>query len=441
MKQTVAKLFLMITLAASTVLAKPWKSEIPGEAADALKWQTLVQELTREELYFGAVAASARMLLFFSDLPTKELAYKTVIDLIDKGYPFSTRHIFITGDLTPAYRDNFSNSYNIYKGITNAQKGMTKWADHYFDKIDKESFHKYLFYQAIGLYGEKKLDEALLKLEAILKMDLPEDQTSFAKKVARTMARIFFEKQEYAKSYDIYKEFLLRTNPLNPGDWLEAAWNAYYLKRFPETLGLLYNLESKSVDPQIQPEKYVLRALIYREYCATEYMNELREHFQKDFGATIKAVESGEPLVRLTGLDQVYHPDNVEYAALLFKADRLRLEEKLVNKLPNAVIPLAQYLYKTELRVVERETDMLREKALQRAARKLIVLSESLRFLKFDVAREKFNPDKVFQKPATAALIEDLPTNEFLVRWLQYGDYWRDERLKYKGIIKDQCGE
>src|SRR4051812_22783598 len=60
-----------------------WGSEIPPEAKDPKPWADLLNRLMNEQLYFAAVGVSGRMLIFFQDLPTKELAYRSAIELVD----------------------------------------------------------------------------------------------------------------------------------------------------------------------------------------------------------------------------------------------------------------------------------------------------------------------------------------------------------------------
>ncbi len=93
--------------------------------------------------------------------------------------------------------------------------------------------------------------------------------------------------------------------------------------------------------------------------------------------------------------------------------------------------------------MLTRQKGLYEDAALETLANHLVILGESLRFLKFDVAREKFNPDRVF-RPETkksAILVEDVDEMQFRLHWTQMGDYWRDERLNYKGLVANVCDE
>lgn len=441
-------IFLSLTLlsfevqsATANETAKRWPSAIPKIADKSENWQKLVTELSQNKMQYGALSASHRMLNFFSDLPTKELAYRTIISLIDLGYSFSTRSFFVAGDLDPQSDDEFARSYNVYKGIVNVDKKMEKWATYYFGKVDKEKTAKYSFYIAIENYGKGKISEAESQLQKILENTKGLENLSIIKKSARTLARIYYEKEEFEKSLDIYETFLLKLNPIAPSDWIEAAWNLYRLKKYDEALGYIYNMDSKAAFDLVFLEKYVIRALIYREYCNVESTESLINSFDRDFGTVIEGIKLGEPLSVYPILRRIEHPQTQEYRQVMNTIDSLQREKKDVSRLSSSLRPMADYLYSSEIQMLDRRRKLLEDTAVDILSNHLVILGESLKFLKFDVAREKFNPDRVFKDlvPQSKVLVEDIDEKNFRLRWTQKGDYWRDERLLYRGLLRNQC--
>lgn len=421
--------------------AVKWEVQIPAVAADLEAWQKLVPALMEKKMYFGALAAARNMLNLFGDLSVKELAYKTIIDLIDLGYPFSTRPLFIPGDIEPPATTEFGRNYVFYKGMANMDKKMQRWADEQFRKLDKESFAKYVFYQALQQYGSGKLDDAVEGLKKAMSLTVELKNENLSKKIARTMARIHYEKKDYEKALDIYQNFLLKTNPVTPGDWLEAAWCLYGLKRYPESLGMIYSLQSSAAGPTEQLEQYVLRALIYREYCSVETVEELMKSFNERFGKIIDGIKLGEPIVANSTMVKIEHPETLAYRQAVRSLEQLARERTNTSQLPRAVRPLANWLYSTDIQMLKYRKRALENDALQVLAKHLLILSESLRFLRFDVVREKFNPQAVFaeEKPQETVLIDSTDDKSFRLHWPQWGDFWRDERLDLKGLIKNRC--
>ena len=419
-----------------------WQGQIPQGAEKPEDWNRLLPELIRNDMPYGAMASARNMLNFFADLPSKELAYQAIIKFVDLGYPFSTRADFIPGDLDPAGHDNFAQSYLLYKGLVNHDKKMEKWAEYYFNKVDKENFPKYLFFKATEAYAKRQPYEAIVLLKRALTATSGPDSFSFAKKVARTLARIHYELGQFDKSLEIYQTFLMKVEPITPADWVEASWNLYQLKRFPEALGLLYNLESKSSGASLQLEKYVLRGLIYREFCSVSATDQLIKSFNKEFGATINGIKLGEPLAAFPQLIKIDLPEAAEYRQFTLTLTQLENEFKKINDLPSKVRSLANYVYVSEMNMLKRGRQYYEDPAFAALARHLVILGESLRFLKFDVAREKFNPDRIFSEPPPVVplkLVDSADEMNFRLHWLQWGDYWRDERILYQGLMKKKC--
>jgi len=426
---------------ANTHADDKWQAQIPKTAEHPEEWQKLLPELIKTGMPYGALAGARDILNFFADLQSKELAFGTIIQLVDLGFPFSTRADFISGDIDPAGTNNFAQSYLLYKGIVNLDKKTDRWAENYFAKIDKENFPKYIFFRATEAYRNGKTAEAIQLLKKALSLTNSPESMSLAKKEARTLARIDYELGDFESSFEIYETFLLKTDPVTPTDWLEAAWDLYQLKRFPEALGDLYNLESKEGGNSVHLEKYELRALIYREFCSVAATDQLIKTFNADFGNIIDSIKLGEPLASFPQLVNIDLPQAQVYRQFTQTLIELESESKRIGTLPAKVQNLANYIYTTEIAMLKRSKQLYEDQALEALARHLVILGESLRFLKFDVARERFNPDRVFAEPPAekTQLVDSGDDKNFRVHWVQWGDYWRDERLLYRGLLKTRC--
>ena len=299
MKKKSWKVFLLGACAVwghAAAAGSAWKGTVPEPARDARAWVALLDELQQSGMPYGAMATASRMLGFFGDLGTKEAAYRAVIELVDRGYPGSVDRLFAAGDLEAQGDPGFVNSYNLAKYTLNHEKGLDRWAQQYYARFTQpgdEHFQKYQFYLAIEAYAAGKTDEAIDRIKKVLASDPGEGSGVLAARAARTLARIYFEQKRYGLSLSIYTSFLLKLNPIEPSDWLEAAWDDYDLKRYPEALGMLYNLESRAAGPVVSLEKYTLRALIYREHCAVESARELISSFDRDFGTAALGIKEG----------------------------------------------------------------------------------------------------------------------------------------------------
>lgn len=421
-----------------------WKSEIPQVASDPQKWIQLIQELEKYKRPYAMLSAGMRMLLLFPDVASQKFAYETIIKGIDLGYPNSLMHLFIIGNLELDGTDELSQNYNFYKAVVNKMRGMDKWAKDYFEKLDAEKYNKYLLYQALGLYGEKKYKESLEVLDKILKSSLTPKDFSFVKKVVRQIARIHFEMQNYEKSLLYYNDFLLRTNPINPTDWIEKAWNLYYLKRYEDALGTLYNMESEAAKQYNNFERYIIRASTYLNLCATDNVKKLVENFEEEYKSSIDGINNGKELSKLKEIETIARFSDPRYKEMLDSLNHITQErEGIEDDISSELLGVANYLFDTEIKVLRQLSLFYRENAINKAAHDLTMLNESLKFLQFGTEREKYNPAVVFRPrdDSEEILIDqiDMADRGFVFHWMQQGQFWRDERNKYKGNIKNQC--
>ena len=177
MKKTPFNLVLLLmTLSVGSAFGasdkkKPtWEGTVPKIAQVKESWSKLVPEMEKLQMWYGEMAASARLLVLFNDIEVKEFAYKTIISLADQGYPFGVQPYFLAGDLSPSANGDydFANSYNLYKAILNKDRGLEKWATHYFENVDKKDFTKFSFFNAIEAFGKEDFKTAEEELRKIL---------------------------------------------------------------------------------------------------------------------------------------------------------------------------------------------------------------------------------------------------------------------------------
>ncbi len=431
-------IIFLISFSFSTFCSQTkWKGSISDEFRNENLWKELIGELSHKRMNYGLLAAAERLLILFSSASSKEIAYRTIVALIDAGFPYSLNELFQFGDIDSDIKDAFMESYNFYKSIINKNKKMEKWAKYYLEKINIKTSKKYRFYNAIEKYKAKNLDESKNILYSLLSEKVSSNEQVFMKKVARTLARILFEERKFVESLAIYEDFLLKTNPVTPTDWLESAWTLYHLKRYEKALGNLYNLESSKII-NVNLEKYIIRALIYRDTCSTNNMEELLKSYEKDFNKAIVGIKSGGTLLDFEKLKILSDINPNSYQEVYFKLKELNSEKDRITELQSKFQKLANYLYSSEIKRLQGIVEYYMEKLTRESANKLLMLNESIRFLTYDVERQKYNPDAVFvEKQENSSDIKGI--DDFEIRWKQTGDYWGNERTKYIALLKNQC--
>lgn len=416
----------------------PWSTSIEPVAASDETWHELIRDLMDHKMYFTALSASQQVLALFSDQATKTLVAQTVVTLTDMGYPFPIRNLLSTVDIEPETPGPFTDSFFLYKGISNFEKGMPRWSMAYWERLDQARDTKYHLFSAIQKYSKNDLEGAETFLKNILTQTTVDTSPAFTSKVARTLARIYFEKKEHAKALEIYGSYLLKLEYVLPTDWLEAAWNLYYLKKYKETLGYLYNLEPLATT-ESYPEKYMLRALVYRDLCASGALQQLQNSFEGEYGSALKSIRSGEPLSAIPALRTLPLEENMAYVESSVRKRKLAGEASRISSLSSKLRPLAEHLFTTENRLLDGKLQALEENALKESAAFLINLDETLKYLQFEVTREAFSPERVFASQQPSPESTTSPVAEGEIRWPQTGMLWRDERLSYQASIQNEC--
>lgn len=419
--------------------SQKWSSTLSPEWSTASRWKELIAKMQTKDTTFGAVAALGRMLIIFDDADTKAFAYRQLIEAAERGYPLPIDSYFTHSDFVPFGEVDFINTFHLYRAIHLESKGQSQWAQQHFSKISDPQFAKLLFYQAIQAYSTKRVEESEEKLVKILKSP-QRFSTAFVKGVTRTLARIRFEQGRYQESLSLYTGFLLRTPTVAMDDFLEAAWNSFYLDRLPEAIGYLYNLQSHQSQFTRDLKEYLLRALIYKETCNTQAFSVLRKQFNSLYSKAIEELKSGTDPKSLSILQDLKAPGNIEYERIQLKLQRMQTERKLLVESFLKERRFIDYLYQSEIDILSADRLVLESEALERIAKLLITIDEQLKFLDFEIQRSSHDPDKVFALSQTTTAKNLYPNKKVrLVTWPQGKDFWRDERLTYQGRAGNLC--
>ena len=192
-------------------------------------------------------------------------------------------------------------------------------------------------------------------------------------------------------------------------------------------------------------EKYILRAVIYKQICAEEQLANLSNDFNATFGQILQGIKLGKALSSYPELRKIGSPQGArrqKWEQTRLQLDGLKAEAPQISSLSSRV--MADFLYRTEIKNLEQQASFSRNDQLSSAAEQLLLTSESLAFLRFEMQRASVDPSHVFQ--AEKRREEDLlrpsdsdPDQAFTVTWKANGDYWRTERPLYNALIEDGC--
>ena len=100
-----------------------------------------------------------------------------------------------------------------------------------------------------------------------------------------SLARLLYEQKQFAAAYDTLGEIPAKTE-LGSEILLERAWSKYKAGDPHRAMGLLYALDAPVYRKLFAPEKYMLRALIYRRFCHFRAAKLAARQFRVYFGQT-----------------------------------------------------------------------------------------------------------------------------------------------------------
>ncbi|MGZ5959344.1 MAG: hypothetical protein ACXWLI_13075, partial [Myxococcaceae bacterium] len=166
--------------------------------------------------------------------------------------------------------DSVSDYANYQQGLVDLRVGNERWAKTHFVKLEEESVEASRAKFALlvtRLKNAKAVDDQMI--EDFLELSKDEKLTLEDRNEARlAVARLRYERKDYEGALKAYE--MVQLPSLDPGRatlYLEEAWNRYNLGQLRATIGLLTTLDAPSFRDEFLPDKYILRALVYRDLC------------------------------------------------------------------------------------------------------------------------------------------------------------------------------
>ena len=322
----------------------------------------------------------------------------------------------------------------------NLQHGFDKWGEAELKKISPESFWglKLKYIDALKEVKNKKIDAAIEKFKALA--DDPKSHENIKSDATHQLARLIFEKGDYAESYKIFKTIKLSMRERG-FILLERAWSRYYMKDYSRALGLLTAYEAPMFDPSRTPEAYILKMIMYKELChfdaALEVMKEFNDRYRSSLTRIKKRkdLRKDQLLVNMALLDQHYQPW-ADYLNLL------RDEQDGFKRLgwdDYDFYPTQVMRYKDKIAETETRLNRILEDKTREMANLLLDFNEQMTFLDYatrlDSLRIIRRGDELQYRSAT---IPGLTFDK--IYWLFDGEFWLDELEDMKGFIESRCG-
>jgi hypothetical protein len=373
-------------------------------------------------------------------------ALEALKELTDKPHDevMIDEQVFAALDL--GFLEQEAGAYAHYQqGLVDLRVGNERWANTHFAKLDEGSPEASRAKFALLVTRLKTVKEPSEELiNDFLTLSKDEKLTREARnEAALAVARLRYERKDFKSALEAYA--LVRLPELDPGRatlYLEEAWTRYKLGELRAALGILTTLDAPSFRDEFLPEKYLLRALIYRDLCHYLPAKRAAKELTRRFADSLDAIAERDDLTQDLRLRRAAEAHGSTQRASRYR-ELLELESERLGRYAGSFGDRLQShltkLYALSLGEAERVYQARLTEAVRQEADTLLRAAEQVRLMEYEVGLKLYERVKRGSKVV-------LPAEEVLLKPEQVafkfeGEYWNDELKSYRVRIESRCIE
>jgi hypothetical protein len=338
-------------------------------------------------------------------------------------------------------------AYVLYQqGMRQLLAGRDRWADTFFKRIPagtpeetKARYAKTISKIKTPLDITPALEKELETLAGA-----PELEREVKNEVLLAIARMHYERKEYDAAIATYRRVeLAKLSPGRASLYLEEAWSRYRMGQLREAMALLVVLDAPSFRKAFLPDKYLLKAFIYRDLCQYLPAKRAVKGLRRQFADTLAAIQEREDLSEHARLVQAATAEGRARSALRFrdqvKAERAQAREWADSLGPKLAARLRD-LYDTAYSEAERRYQQQLSAALENKAELLLGSAEQARLMDYEIGLKLYERIRTHgvsggEEKALVARTSDTVSFPFK------GEYWNDELRSYRFSLESRCSE
>jgi len=341
--------------------------------------------------------------------------------------------------------DSVSDYANYQQGLVDLRVGNERWARTHFVKLDDEGVEASRAKFALlvtRLRNAKQVDDQMIA--DFLELSKDQKLTQEARNEARlAVARLRYEKKDYEGALKAYD--MVQLPSLDPGRatlYLEEAWTRYNLGQLRATIGLLTTLDAPSFRDEFLPDKYILRALVYRDLCQYLPAKRAAKELTRRFSDSLEAIRERDDLTQDFRLRRAANSHGSTRRTAKF-LESLNLEGEQLGRHAGG---FGERLYKHLQKVYDlahAEAERLYQQRLQEAVReeadRLLRADEQVRLMEYEVGLKLYERVKRGAKLVQPEKQPALTSAQIAFKFT--GEYWNDELRSYRVTIPSRCIE
>lgn len=338
-------------------------------------------------------------------------------------------------------------SYAHYQqGLVDLKVGNERWATTHFAKLPEGSSEA----------SSARFAMLVTRLKTI-KKDLPADMVEQFLAVARdrkltqearneatlAVARLRYEQGDFSGALEAYDLVVLPA--LDPGRaslYLEEAWTRYQLGQAHAAMGLLTTLDAPSFREEFLPDKYLLRAMIYRDLCHYLPAKRAAKELTRRYAESLDAIREREDLTTDPRLLRAASAHGSTRRAHRF-LDALDLEGERLGRFAGSfgerLFSHLTRLYDLQRAEAIRVYQARLRDSVRGEADRLLRAAEQVRLMEYEVGLKLY--ERVKKSARLVPLIEEKPLSPSQVAFHFEDEYWNDELRDYRFSLKSRCIE
>jgi hypothetical protein len=343
--------------------------------------------------------------------------------------------------------DNVSDYANYEQGIVDLRVGNERWANTHFAKLEDGSVEAsrakfaLLVTRLRKLEGKDVPDEMV---EDFLALSKDDKLTLEARNEARlAVARLRYERKDFEGALKAYE--LVQLPSLDPGRatlYLEEAWTRYNLGQLRAAMGLLTTLDAPSFRDEFLPDKYILRALVYRDLCHYLPAKRAAKELTRRYAESLESIRERDDLTLDGRLRRAASSHGSTKRASKF-IDSLNLEIELKARYAGGfgdrLFSQVTKLYDLAYAEAERIYRQRLQESVREEADKLLRANEQVRLMEYEVGLKLYERIKRGSKLVLPE--KETPIKEGQEAFRFDGEYWNDELRSYRVSIPSRCVE
>jgi hypothetical protein len=332
------------------------------------------------------------------------------------------------------------------QGLVDLRVGNERWATTHFSKLpegtSEASRAKYAM--LVTRLKTAKRDIPKEMIEQFFELAKDDKLTQDARNDAMlAVARLKYELADFRGALEAYD--LVKLPELDPGRaslYLEEAWTRYQLGQVHAAMGLLTTLDAPSFREEFLPDKYLLKALIYRDLCHYLPAKRAAKELTRKYADSLDAIREREDLANDPRLHRAASAHGNTKRAKRF-VDTLELEGEQLGRYAGTfgerMFGYMTRLYDLARAEGQRVYQARLKEAVRSEADKLLRASEQVRLMEYEVGLKLY--ERVKKGAKLVPLLEAEPLKDNQVAYAFVDEYWNDELRAYRFALKSRCIE